>query len=96
MFFMHRKKELLLAVLAWAQGSSGSLWEWLLTFSQTTVGFCRIPDATGLSPEPTPRPWLAECYCPGISSLTRHEAITLAAFERDLAVTLVDWAIGQN
>ena len=96
MLFMHRMKELLLAGLAWAPGSSGSLWEWLLTFSQATVGFCRIPDAIGLTPEPAPRPWLAECYCPGISSLTRHEAITLATFERDLAVTLVDWAIGQN
>ena len=94
--FMRRLKELLLSGLAWAPGSSGSLWHWLIVFSKATEG--PFPTSSALDPwsEPTPSPWLATFYCAGISSLTPHDAATLATFHRDLVVTLIDWATSQN
>ena len=96
LLFMRALKELLLSGLAWAPGSSGSLWQWLLVFSEVTQGPFPTFSANESWPEPTASPWLATFYCAGISSLTPREAATLATFHRDLVVTLIDWATSQN
>jgi hypothetical protein len=96
LLFMRALKELFLSGLAWAPGSSGSLWEWLIAFSQVTEGPFPTFSAIESWPEPTTSPWLATFYCAGISSLTPREAATLARFHRDLVVTLIDWATSQN
>jgi hypothetical protein len=95
MLFMRRYEELLLAGVAWAPGSSGSLWELLVWFREAKEA---VPVYASLDscPEPTPLPWLARCYCPGMSSLTLREAAALATFQHDLAVTLIDWVATQN
>jgi hypothetical protein len=93
---MRRMEELFLAGLAWAPGSSGSLWEWLLCFSELTEGPFPTSSAIQTWPEPTTLPWLARFYCAGVTSLTPVEATALAVFERNLAVTLIDWATNQN
>ena len=96
LLFMRALKELLLSGLAWAPGSSGSLWQWLLVFSEVTQGPFPISCTLKSWSEPTASPWLATFYCAGISSLTPREAATLATFHRDLVVTLIDWATSQN
>lgn len=96
LLFMRRLEMLLLPRLAWAPGSSGSLWQWLLAFSEVTPGPFPTSSAIESWSEPTPSPWLATFYCAGISSLTPREAATLARFHRDLVVTLIDWATSQN
>ena len=95
MLFMRRYEVLLLAGVAWAPGSSGSLWELLLCFREAKAA---VPVSAGVDscPEPSPLPWLARCYCPGMSSLTLREAVALATFQHDLAVTLIDWVATQN
>ena len=95
-FFMRRLEELLLSGLAWAPGSSGSLWQWLLVYSKVTQGPFPTSSALESWSEPTPSPWLATFYCAGISSLTPREAATLATFHRDLVVTLIDWESSRN
>ena len=95
-FFMRRLEELLLSGLAWAPGSSDSLWQWLLVYSKVTQGPFPTSSAIESWSEPTPSPWLATFYCAGISSLSPHEAATLATFHRDLVVTLIDWETSRN
>ena len=96
LLFMRALKELFLSGLAWAPGSSGSLWQWLLVYSEVTQGPLPTSSALKSWSEPTPWPWLATFYCAGISCLTPREAATLAQFHRDLVVTLIDWSASQN
>ena len=96
LLFMRALKELCLSGLAWAPGSCGSLWQWLLVFSEVTQGPFPTSSTLKSCSEPTPWPWLATFYCAGISSLTPREAATLAAFHRDLVVTLIEWTASQN
>jgi hypothetical protein len=58
MLFMRRYEELLLAGVAWAPGSSGSLWELLLWFREAKEAV-PVSAAIDSCPEPTPLPWLA-------------------------------------
>jgi len=94
--FMRRFEQLLMLGLAWGPGSSPSLWEWLLCFSNSTAGVCPTPATIQSWPEPTTMPWLATFFCAGISLLTPSETATLAKFQRGLVVTLIHWATSQN
>jgi hypothetical protein len=93
---MQRMKELVLSGIAWAPGSSDSLWEWLRVFSRITEKASSISAAINSWPEPKPFPWLANCYCPGISSLTPREATTLVKFQHALALALIERSANQN
>lgn len=93
---MQRMEELVLSGIAWAPGSSDSLWEWLRAFSGITEKASSISAAGNSWPEPTPFPWLAKCYCPGIGSLTPREAATLVKSQHALAVALIERSANQN
>jgi hypothetical protein len=84
-----RRKEILTAGLAWADGDSDAagLWIWLQDYRDARCSQRLISGSTRLAPEP-PCPWLATLYRPSVARLPLFEATALVVYQRHLMAHL--------
>jgi hypothetical protein len=91
----HSGTEVVSGGLAWGQGEGGNLWCWLQDYYDFVIP--KIPQwQPSCPPTPPHLPWLAVVISPNIRFISHRHQRLLGAFERELALAIIQASLGQN